>query len=97
MLLNAWVAEKDTRRSSVLLLCLVSFFATQTSFRLRGFEGHMKLMKWKLNDETQIPNLPKIHKIIDPFTPQFGLFLHTTIWDTLYKGVLSTYLAYPSD
>ena len=27
---NVWVAKKDTKRSSVLLLCLVSFFATQT-------------------------------------------------------------------
>ena len=27
---NVWVAKKDTKRSSVLLLHLVSFFATQT-------------------------------------------------------------------
>ena len=27
---NVWVVKKDSKRSSVLLLCLVSFFATQT-------------------------------------------------------------------
>jgi hypothetical protein len=27
---NVWVAKKDTKRSSNTLLCLVSFFATQT-------------------------------------------------------------------
>ena len=27
---NVWFAKKDTKRSSVLLLCLVSFFAHQT-------------------------------------------------------------------
>ena len=29
---NVWVAKKDTKHSSVLLLCLVSFFETQTLF-----------------------------------------------------------------
>ena len=29
---NVWVAKKDTKRSSVLLLCLVTFFATQTLY-----------------------------------------------------------------
>ena len=29
-LLNVWIAKKVTKRSSVLLLCLVTFFVTQT-------------------------------------------------------------------
>ena len=35
-----------------------------------------------------MPNLPKIHKIIDPLTPQFAFtFTHFNMRHAVYKGV----------
>ena len=47
---NVWFAEKDTKRSSVFLLCLVSFFANQTI----AWEKPQPFCLCKLNGRNQV-------------------------------------------